>query len=93
MPGILDRARPAAVLAVALGLALASSPARAQEAYDDLVANLKSPTARTRQEAARKLGASHRREAVAPVSALVRDPEPKVRLEAVRALICYHRRS
>ena len=86
VPGILDRARSAAVLAVALGLAFASAPARAQEAYDDLLANLKSPTARTRQEAARKLGLSHRREAVAPISALVRDPEPKVRLEAVRAL-------
>jgi HEAT repeat protein len=50
------------------------------------VANLKSPTARTREEAARKLGLSHRREAVAPISALVRDPEPRVRLEVVRAL-------
>ena len=58
----------------------------AQETFDDLVANLKSPTARTRQEAARKLGESRRREAVAPVSALVRDPEQKVRLEVVRSL-------
>jgi len=86
VPTILDRARVAAVLAVALGLALGSLPARAQDAFDDLVANLKSPTARTRLEAARKLGESRRREAVAPLAALVRDPEPKVRLEVVRAL-------
>ena len=72
--------------AVALALALGVSPAGAQETFDDLVANLKSPTARTRQEAARKLGESRRREAVAPVSALVRDPELRVRLEVVRAL-------
>jgi len=78
--------RRVAVLLAAVGLVLGTTPARAQEAFDDLVANLKSPTARTRQEAARKLGESHRREAVAPLSALVRDPEPKVRLEVVRAL-------
>jgi HEAT repeat protein len=74
------------MLLAALGLVLGTIPARAEEAFDDLVANLKSPTARTRQEAAHKLGESHRREAVAPLSALVRDPEPKVRLEVVRAL-------
>jgi excinuclease ABC subunit A len=39
-------------------------------------ANLKSPTARTRQAAAAALGKSRRREAVPPLSALVRDPEP-----------------
>jgi HEAT repeat protein len=71
---------------LALGLAFGMAPAGAQDTFDDLVANLKSPTARTRQEAARKLGESRRREAVAPVSALVRDPEQKVRLEVVRAL-------
>ena len=75
-----------ALLVAALGLVLGTIPARAEDAFDDLVANLKSPTARTRQEAAHKLGESHRREAVAPLSALVRDPEPKVRLEVVRAL-------
>jgi len=75
-----------AVATLALGLVAGITPAGAQETFDDLVANLKSPTARTRQEAARKLGESRRREAVAPVSALVRDPEPKVRLEVVRAL-------
>jgi HEAT repeat protein len=80
------RARRVVALAAALAVALGALPSRAQEAFDDLLANLKSPTARTREEAARKLGASHRREAVAPLSALVRDPEQRVRLEVVRAL-------
>ena len=59
---------------------------RAKPSFDDLVANLKSPNAKTRQEAAAELGKSRRREAVAPLAALVRDPEVKVRLEVVRAL-------
>ncbi|HKZ33306.1 MAG TPA: HEAT repeat domain-containing protein, partial [Vicinamibacteria bacterium] len=74
------------VTVLGLGLVVGVTPARAQETFDDLVANLKSPTARTRQEAAAKLGESRRREAVSPVSALVRDPEQRVRLEVVRAL-------
>jgi HEAT repeat protein len=72
----------AALLAV-----LAAAPALlAEESFDDLLANLKSPTARTRQNAVQALGKSRRREAVAPLSALVRDPEPRVRLEVVGAL-------
>ncbi len=58
----------------------------AKPSFADLVANLKSPTAKTRAEAAAALGKSRRREAIAPLSALVRDPEVKVRLEVVRAL-------
>src|SRR5262245_21158589 len=64
------------------GLALALS----RPSFDDLLANLKSPTAKTRQEAAEALGKSRRREAVAPLAALVRDDDEKVRLEVVRAL-------
>jgi HEAT repeat protein len=60
--------------------------ALAEESFDDLVANLKSPTARTRLRAVEELGKTRRREAVAPLSALVRDPEPKVRLAVVGAL-------
>lgn len=68
-----------------LGLGLVS-PALAEKAsYDDLVANLKSPNARTRQDAAAALGKSRRREAVTHLSPLVRDPELKVRVEVVRA--------
>ena len=53
-------------------LALASSWGRARRvrpssSFDDLLANLKSPNAKTRQEAAAELGKSRRREAVAPL--------------------------
>jgi HEAT repeat protein len=71
---------PAALL-VAWPLSAAGKPS-----FDDLVANLKSPNAKTRQEAASALAKSRRREAVTPLAALVRDPEFKVRLEVVRAL-------
>jgi HEAT repeat protein len=71
----------AIALLAPVGLLGASHPL-----FEDLVANLKSPNAKTRQEAAGELGKSRRREAVAPLAALVRDPEPKVRLEVVRAL-------
>ena len=73
--------------ALALCLAWGAVPsASAEDSFEDLVANLKSPTARTRQAAASELGKSRRREAVAPLSALVRDPEARVRLEVVKAL-------
>ncbi len=74
------------VLALALLLAAGPGAAVAQDSFDDQVANLKSPTAKTRQAAAKALGESRRHEAVAPLSALVRDPEPRVRLEVVLAL-------
>ncbi len=78
------RLLPALVLT---GLAvLAASLGAAEESFEDLLANLKSPTARTRLSAATALGKSRRRDAVAPLSALVRDPEPRVRLEVVNAL-------
>ena len=76
-----------ALLALALVAgAFPGALAAAKPSFADLVANLKSPTAKTRQEAAAALGKSRRREAVAPLAALVRDTEPKVRLEVVRAL-------
>jgi HEAT repeat protein len=80
----LPRGRAAALAAVLAG-ALAA-PAVAAPPFEDLIANLKSPTWRTRQAAVQELGRSRRREAVAPISALVRDPEVKVRLEVVKAL-------
>lgn len=80
------RRRPFVLALVVLSTGLTAAGAWAQGSFDDLVANLKSPTARTRQEAAAELGRSRRREAVAPLSALVRDPEARVRLEVVRAL-------
>ncbi len=82
--------RPAQRLLPALALAavavLAVAPVAAGESFEDLLGDLKSPTARTRVSAASALGKSRRRDAVAPLSALVRDPEPKVRLEVVNAL-------
>jgi HEAT repeat protein len=73
------------VAVACLGLAVVSH-ADSKASYDDLVANLKSPNAKTRQEAAAALGKSRRREAVAHLSPLVHDPELKVRVEVVRAL-------
>jgi HEAT repeat protein len=67
-------------------IVMAASLRAAQPTFEDLVANLKSPNDKTRQEAAAALGKSRRREAVTPLATLVRDPEPKVRLEMVRAL-------
>ena len=74
-------------LAAALLLGPWSGPADgAPPPFEELLANLKSPNAKTRQAAAQALGQSRRREAVTPLAAMVRDPEPKVRLEVARAL-------
>ena len=81
------RLRLGSTVALLVGLAWGLGPGvAAEEPFEDLVANLKSPTPRTRQAAAQELGKSRRREAVAPLSALVRDPEVRVRLEVVKAL-------
>jgi HEAT repeat protein len=78
--------KPGMAAAAAL-LVLSAAPSEAAKpTFDDLLANLKSPNARTRQEAAAALGDSRRREAVSHLAAVVRDPEPQVRLEVVRAL-------
>jgi HEAT repeat protein len=87
VPEVARRLPRASTAALVAGLAWAlAAPAVAEQPFEDLVANLKSPTARTRQAAAQELGKSRRREAVAPLSALVRDPEVRVRLEVVKAL-------
>ncbi|MGE0454200.1 MAG: HEAT repeat domain-containing protein [Vicinamibacteria bacterium] len=78
--------KPACAAALAVLLAALPAAAAGRLSFEDLIANLKSPNAKTRQEAAVELGKSRRREAVAPLAALVRDPEEKVRLEVVRAL-------
>lgn len=80
-------ARGLLLLATALLPAPAGSAiAAGRLSFEDHVANLKSPNAKTRQESAAALGKARRREAIAPLAALVHDPEPKVRLEVVRAL-------
>lgn len=78
--------RRAPLLLALTGILFAAAAVTAEESFEDLIANLKSPTTRTRQAAAAALGKSRRREAVAPLSALVRDPEPRVRYEVVNAL-------
>jgi HEAT repeat protein len=81
----MNRALGAAGAIVAL-LVSGPAPAASKPSFEDLVANLKSPSAKTRLEAAAALGKARRREAVTPLAALVRDPEWRVRLEVVRAL-------
>jgi HEAT repeat protein len=75
----------AGAIAVSLALA-ATTQAASRQSFDDLLASLKSPNAKTRIEAVSALGKSRRREAVSPLAALVRDPEARVRLEVVKAL-------
>jgi HEAT repeat protein len=83
----MSRLAVAAVVTLSLSLALPETGmAGGRSSFEDLLANLKSPNAGTRQKAAKDLGKSRRREAIAPLSVLVRDPEVKVRLEVVRAL-------
>ena len=60
--------------------------AAAKATFSELVADLKSPTVKTRLEAVAELAKSRRREAVEPLSAVVRDPDARVRMAAVRAL-------
>src|SRR2546426_1322363 len=74
------------VVALLLFLAAPSLGAATRLSFEDLLANLKSPNTRTRQEAAEALGKSRRKEAVAHLAPLVHDPEAKVRLEVVKAL-------
>jgi len=76
--------------ALLLFLAAPSLGAAGRLSFEDLLANLKSPNAKTRQEAAESLGKSRRREAVAHLAPLVHDPEVKVRMEVVRALRQLH---
>ena len=67
-------------------LMVGSLEAASGPSFEDLISNLKSPNAKTRQDAAEALGKSRRREAVTPLAALTRDPDDKVRLEVVKAL-------
>jgi HEAT repeat protein len=78
---------PALVLALALGWAVTGGTAEAagKASFAELLADLKSPTAKTRLEAVGELAKSRRREAIEPLSALVRDPDARVRMEVVRA--------
>jgi len=82
---VLARVLPVLVATLLIAPAPSASVA-GRLSFEDHLANLKSPNAKTRQDSALALGKSRRREAIAPLAALVHDPEPKVRLEVVRAL-------
>jgi HEAT repeat protein len=76
-----------AAIGVIVFMVSADASGAGRASFEDLVANLKSPTVKTRLEAAQELGKSRRREAVTPLAAALRaEPEAKVRLEVVRAL-------
>ena len=78
--------RAALAWAAILGFALVGEVGAAGKAtFAELLADLKSPTARTRLEAVTELAKSRRREAIEPLSALARDPDVRVRMEVVRA--------
>jgi HEAT repeat protein len=73
-------------LAFALwGALIGMAGAASKATFPELLADLKSPTAKTRLDAVAELAKSRRREAVEPLSALVRDPDVRVRMEVVRA--------
>lgn len=83
----MPRFATAATVVLSLGLCLPEAGMAASRlSFEDLLANLKSPNAKTREKAALELGKSRRREAIGPLSQLVRDPEVKVRMRIVRAL-------
>jgi HEAT repeat protein len=60
--------------------------AAGQDSFQDQLANIQSPNAKTRVKAAEALGRSGRREAIQPLVEAVRDPEAGVRKAAVEAL-------
>lgn len=75
---------PLAMVAIVF-LALGEASAIQERVQDDL-ADLRSPNAGTREEAAKNLARSARPEAVGPLTEAMRDPEVKVRREVVKAL-------
>lgn len=85
----MTRIRPIAVVTLAVCLAtLFASPhpaAAQQRSFEEVVAQLKSPEARTRQAAVRMLAESGYPEAALPVAPLLADPDERVAREAVYA--------
>ena len=72
--------------AMCAALVLLTSPAWAQQrAFEDVVAQLKSPDVRQRLDALQLLGESAYPEAGVPVAQLLRDPEERVQREALYA--------
>jgi HEAT repeat protein len=78
--------RAGLVVGLALLVGASGLNAAPQSSFEDQIANLKSPNAKTREQAAKELGKSRRRDAITPLAAMVRDPEAAVRLAVVRSL-------
>jgi HEAT repeat protein len=72
--------------AIVAASSMLPATAAAQASFQDELANLRSPNAKTRVKAADALGKSQRREAIPPLIEAMRDPEVKVRKEVVQAL-------
>ncbi len=84
----MGRSRTSLLSAAAAVLIVAASFAGAQTFQDEL-ANLHSPNAKTRIAAAKTLGKSQRPEAISPLIEAMRDPEVKVRKTVVASLRMY----
>ena len=77
---------------VALGLLVgAATPGLAQSSVEELAARLESSDARTRRDAAQKLGEDGSAEAIATVSGAVRDVDRNVRRAVLDALLSVRR--
>ena len=74
----MGRSRTSLLSATAAVLIAAASFAGAQ-AFQDELANLRSPNTKTRVKAAKALGKSQRPEAISPLIEAMRDPEVRVR--------------
>ena len=84
----MGRSRTSLLSTAAAVLVAAASFAGAQTFQDEL-ANLRSPNAKTRIKAAKTLGKSQRPEAITPLIEAMRDPEVKVRKTIVESLRMY----
>lgn len=66
------------------------APAEARQSYDDVVANLRSPSPDERIDALRALGATGYPEVIAPIAGLLTDPEDGIQLEAINTLLTFY---
>jgi len=74
-----------AVAILSAGVAGAGVPAQEARAFEAVVADLKSPDARTRLEAVRQLAAAGHPEAALPLATVLADPDDRVAREAMYA--------
>jgi HEAT repeat protein len=79
----------ASLISVVAAISIAASSFAFGQSFQDELANLRSPNAKTRVKAAKTLGDSQRPEAIQPLIEAMRDPEAKVRKAVVAALRQY----